>query len=106
MIGALTALVVLLLGIGATFGLILLGALLRGWVVFKLWGWFMVSALHVPAIGVATAMGLSLMVAFTTMNPNDYAEETDKKKKLGKAVASLLMPFLVLLIGYVAYLYQ
>jgi hypothetical protein len=36
-------------------------ALLRGFVVFTLWGWFLIP-LGLPAIGIAHAMGISGMV--------------------------------------------
>ena len=36
--------------------------ILRGWVLTQLWAWFVTPTLGLPALGVAAAIGLSLIV--------------------------------------------
>ncbi len=105
MTSILTAILALGLGVGLGILVILAGQLLRGYVVFKLWGWFCVPALGLPPIGIAAAIGITLLVSYLTVQEGGYVKETDRKKNLITAFNALLMPFMILLIGYVAHLY-
>jgi hypothetical protein len=70
-------------------------ALLRGYVLSQLWGWF-VQPLGAPHIGVVHAIGLSL--AAQTFLPMPSSE--------GKVKGGLLFPLLILLLGYIVHLYM
>lgn len=58
-------------------GLAIALAVLRGWVLSYLWFWFLVP-LGVPSIGVAHAMGLSLLVSLFTAGAS--SKDADKKE--------------------------
>jgi len=58
-------LAVLMIGGIAIIGIPL--ALMRGWALSVLWGWFMVPLFHLPPLAIAQAIGVGLVV--TTFSP-------------------------------------
>lgn len=65
-----------LFAIVAVGGWIVAMTLLRGWVFSLLWQWFIVPIFHLPAIGVAQAIAISLVVSHLTYQhvPNKKSE--------------------------------
>jgi len=61
-----------------TLGLVVALGVLRGWVLSYLWLWFLVPV-GVPAIGVAHAMGMSLLISLFT----SHAASRDAEMKEG-----------------------
>lgn len=51
-------------------------SILRGYVISKLWAWFIVAAFGVPGIGIAIGAGLSLLVSVLTINPKVKLNES------------------------------
>lgn len=98
--------VIKIVGIFTLFpALMLLGALWRGFVLATLWAWFMVAGLHLPAISVPLAIGLSLLVGMLTNHRTGNEIEKDRNgfEAIGySCVMSFLYPAFTLLIGYVA----
>jgi hypothetical protein len=89
--------------LAATLGLIAVGAIWNGYVLTILWGWFIAPTFGLPALSLATAIGLALVVSYLT---HQYlpkcAEEGDTWDKLGRAFWHMLMrPAFSLLIGWV-----
>lgn len=89
------------------FSFAILSIVYRGWVLTMLWGWFLVP-LGIPAISIATALGIVLIVSMFTPN-----NETKSEKKtgdisdqlaeaMGKAFAT---PTITLLIGLLVSLF-
>lgn len=68
--------------IGCVFALIwfpallVAGYLLRGWALAYLWLWFVVPFFGLPAMGIAQAIGLAIVVGFLTKE-----HDTDSKCK-------------------------
>lgn len=64
----------------------------RAFVMTRLWGWFVVP-LGLPAIGIAHAIGLSLLFGVVTLNHRFIwgkgmaLEDTEPKDHLGRAIA-------------------
>jgi len=81
-------------------------AIFGGIVVFCLWGWFVVP-LHVPAIGIAHAIGLSITakVMAGTLKV-DLENDDDLSDTLVKYGLSVLIGVLLLVMGYVIHLFM
>lgn len=92
----------------ATLGflaLIPLSAMWRGYVLTVLWAWFVMPTFGLPALGIAPAIGLALVVSFLT-HQSDAAKkpEGDFAERMATAVAyAFLLPLLVLGIGWVVH---
>jgi len=84
------------------------GAPWYGYVLSVLWAWFVVPTFHAPLIGVVTAMGISLLVHFVTYRSNAATTEDDgttTDKVVRGVFNSLVLPALVLALGYVLHLF-
>lgn len=78
---------------------------LRGYVVSKLWAWFIVPIFGLPTLSVAQAVGVSLVVTYFTYHQTPDLKSKDKKEKIEAAVVSLSQPLLTLLMGYIVHRY-
>lgn len=75
--------------------------MLRGFVLSKLWLWFLVP-LGVPAIGVALAIGIIVLVNLLTSDPNAAKDDDDKEpgaQIVGRMVTSVMMSLMAWGIG-------
>lgn len=79
-------------------GYVALHAILRGWVLSIIWGWFMVP-IGAPALGIAACIGVSL-VTHMLCGTHDYRDKTESEKKQA-AVGAFLVPLLVLGMAWV-----
>ncbi len=75
----------------------------RGFVLVKLWTWFVVPTFGLPALTMAPAIGFSLLVGFLVYQYSaaDSAAETNNKNV---AFVGVIYPLIVLVIGYVVHL--
>ncbi len=99
-----TAILALIFG---TIALVVISALWRAWVLTVLWTWFIVP-LGLPAIGIATAIGASLIVGM--FMPNQVAKKDTTMNKTD-AIANVFSvaiggPAVVLLIGWIVTLFM
>lgn len=76
---------------------------LRGYVLTVLWAWFVIPAFGLPALALAPAIGLTMIVSFLTHQSDAVKEpEGDATKCISKAFAyALVLPALVLCTGWV-----
>lgn len=93
----------------ACFGLIVLAAVaivvsavMNGYVISVLWGWFVVPLFSVPPLSVATAIGLSLAVGMLVSHSSPSNSE---KKDTGEVIVNLISqavfsPLFTLFIGW------
>ena len=75
---------------------------LRGFVLHRLWAWFVVP-LGVPAIGIAHAVGLAMLVGFLKMSQHDFDQESDDEplaRLIGQSIGYVVVYGFVLLAGY------
>lgn len=73
-----------------------IGIALRGYVLMKLWLWFVVPTLQAPVLNVVQAYGFSLIFSFLTIG---LARE--KEKKDGQSALSLMLQgTMITLFGY------
>lgn len=95
------------------------GAILDGWVLSILWGWFMVPVFHLPPITIVPAIGIVLTIGFLTQKtprpvPEEKAPRPDIEKmerefwgKLTRnVVVPWLSPFITLFFGWVVHLFM
>lgn len=73
-------------------------AVVNGFVLVHLWGWFFVPVLGLPLLSIPQAVGISLVVSFLTHQAHVEKENPDGVKVLTSA---FLRPLLALLIGWV-----
>lgn len=81
--------------------IIIAGTLLNGWIVYVMWGWFVVP-LGIVKIGVWHACGLS---AFAQLFINNKAKDLVVKER-GKNATLVITPFVILLFGYIMHLFM
>lgn len=86
------------------------GGLLRGWVLSVLWGWFIVPTFNLPALAIAPAIGLSLVVGFLTRPATDD-DERSKHRSMGERLAHAIAlaiagPLMALAMGWVVHLFM
>ena len=95
--------------------LILLGIILtplaliwRGWVLTKLWAWFVVPVFGLPALGIATAIGLSVVVGYLVYHMDDSVKvEREKWAAFGYPVSVMFLhPAIALGIGWMVTLFM
>jgi hypothetical protein len=92
-------------GLGLLTGVavwMVVGTILRGWVISILWKWFIVSAFGVPALGIAAAIGVALLVG-TMAHQYTHTEDnrTDGQKAASAVGASILAPLFLLGLGWI-----
>jgi hypothetical protein len=75
-------------------------AVLRGWVLSILWGWFIVP-LGFPALTIPAAIGLAIVISLLV--PQDFSEPSEEDKQhFGKVLRRFaLQPFYALLGGWI-----
>lgn len=86
-----------------------LQAVLRGWVICVMWGWFIVPQFMVQPLSIPSAIGFALMVTFLTGKFD--AEEKKDGRSLTERVTTLLLmslglPLFVLAMAYVVHLFM
>jgi hypothetical protein len=89
-----SSLAVVLWGMLLAVPFIVVLGILHGFVIMKLWGWFVVPTFHsAPTLHIAAAWGIGMLVSYIT-------QEHPKKDEnyMASAVAS---PFVVLLFGWI-----
>jgi hypothetical protein len=84
--------------IATPFAIALIGLLViqQAWAISVLWGWFLVP-LGLPAIGIATAIGISAILSALHQSRKSPGDEG--WKSVGKAA---LKPWFLLAIGWIA----
>ncbi len=71
--------------------------LLRGWILLLLWSWFIIP-LGAPEITLAHAIGLGIIISYSTGSKYDLREKTTEEK-IKEFVYLVFAPLFALLIG-------
>ncbi len=92
----------------AVLGLVVAGVLLaalsavvNGWVLSILWGWFMVPTFGLPALSIPAAIGVALVVHYLTSEFND-AKDPERKWYV-PLIYALTKPLCALLVGAIVH---
>jgi hypothetical protein len=80
-------------------------AIWRGYVLTILWGWFIVPTFNAPALSVATAIGIALVVGMFSTTKESNKEEKDNAL-VNYLLNGFVAPALALGIGYLITLYK
>jgi hypothetical protein len=103
-----TVISALLLLFGAMFGGFIYDVFASGFVISKLWVWFIVGTFHLAPIPLLTAAGIALLVRYLTAQlPSAMVLEQEAAAKVsGKSKAinlgtRLAYPWITLLFGYI-----
>ena len=73
-----------------------------GFVLVKLWAWFIVTTFNLPALRIPQALGLCLIAKFLTSSTSDAKE----KHSTGEAIAlSIFVPLFALFFGWIYHLF-
>jgi hypothetical protein len=80
-----------------------LGALLNGWVLSILWGWFFVP-LGIQPIRVIHAIGIGTTVSLLTSSAPRGKDEREAKEKMASSIAFLfVVPLVCIVIGWIVH---
>lgn len=82
--------------------LIAISAMLRGYVLSVLWGWFIVPTFGLPGISIPIAIGIAVILSFTTHQLNVARETQTTGDRVFNAVVH---PLFVLFIGWIVTLF-
>jgi hypothetical protein len=82
-----------------SFTLSIVEYFLNAYVLTVLWSWFIVSTFHLPALTIYAAMGLTLVVAYLTKQPDFTGQEIDDYATKMK-VYGIIRPLLALFMGW------
>lgn len=75
---------------------------LRGWVLQKLWSWFIVKQFNQPEISIPVALGVVTIIGLLTYQNNDNS----KKDAMVTITVSILTPLLALFFGWIYTLFM
>jgi len=79
---------------------ITLSSILNGWALSLLWSWFMVP-LGLPPIGIAWAIGISIVIGYlTNHNEKKKGEEVDSTHVV---IVAFMRPVFAVGIGYIVH---
>jgi len=97
--------------LGAVLGLALLiplTAILRGWVLTILWGWFVVPTFDMPQLTLAPAIGIALVVSYLTHQiSSGKKDDRAASDQIGKMIVHAIVgPLFTLLFGWVVHLFM
>ncbi len=80
-----------------------IATILRGFVLSMLWGWFLVPIFGLPTLGIAAAIGISLVSTFLTYQHVETGENTNTGKR---TAIILLHPLVALIVGAIVQMFM
>lgn len=83
------------------FAISVVATMWRGYVLSVLWAWFIVTALHAPMLGVAQAIGVSIVVALLTHQAPPKDEGEFMERMIHAIALGVLGPLVALAVGWV-----
>jgi len=75
---------------------------LSGFVLVKVWAWFVVTTFSVHPLRIPQALGLSLIAHYATSSTTDAKEKCSTGEAIGM---SIIAPLMVLFIGWIYHLF-
>lgn len=76
-----------------------LSALLGGYTLSVVWGWFIVPTFGLPILNIPSAIGIALVVGYMTKSYDNKKSEDDEI--IGAIITAFIRPFMVLGIGWI-----
>lgn len=83
-------------------------ALVNGFTLATLWAWFIIPTFGLPALGIASAIGLAMVVSFLTYQYSSKKEESDGfvEDMLKALMMSLVRAAITLAVAFVVHLFM
>jgi hypothetical protein len=72
----------------------------KGFVISKLWQWYVVAGFGLTPISVPVGMGLSMLAAILVYKPNEYVKSEEEISYFEKVAVSLIYYLLALATGF------
>lgn len=95
------------LGIVVYLVTVAIGAFWGGFVLTKLWFWFVVPTFHLPLLTLPSAIGLSLVVSYMTSRPDFSVSEQSWSKLFATLLAHVtITPLVALVFGAIVKSYM
>lgn len=88
-----------------TIALAIGSTILKGFVLTKLWAWFLVPFFGLPAIGIALAVGIATLVGLLAFQLPSFNEAENDNYLLNSIVYGYVFPLVALLVGFTASLF-
>lgn len=84
---------------------VILSYFINGFVLSKLWEWFIVTQFGIASLSVPAAIGLTIVVGLLTHQPQPAKknEESTLTETIVVILAQILAPFLTLFVGWIVY---
>lgn len=92
-------------------GIMILRTLLYGWVLTKLWAWFMVPIFGIRPLSIPEGLGIALVVGMLTVQhiPTKFKDEKNGIKLESSSTNTFggifINPLVTLLVGYIIHIY-
>jgi len=84
--------------------LAVLTTILNGWVLCRLWFWFIATTFHTSPLSIPQAIGIAIVLG--AMHPQPTQSDSEVEKGIGYHFAlAVIRPLLSLGIGYVVHLF-
>ncbi len=82
-----------------------IAAMLNGWALSVLWGWFFVPTLGLPALDIVQAIGIAMVVSYLTYQHIDTQpkDEDSTSKMIGMGVLTVARPLIAVAFGWVVH---
>ena len=81
-------------------------SLVKGFVLSKLWSWFVVPTFHIATLSIATAIGIGLIVTMLVPGSSSKGKNYGAAWMFSTAVTSIAGPFFILFVGWVVLHFQ
>jgi hypothetical protein len=89
-------------------GTLIVGAIIRGFVVVKMWEWFISGPLDMPRISIPVAIGISFLVGMFIPTSKEHEISTkdfSRSKFFSVALNALASALLVLFLGWIVHFF-
>jgi len=87
-------------------GLMVMSSIINGFVLTKLWAWFMVPAFGLPQLSIPIAIGVSMVVKYLTYQKPPESKDENNVNKIGEALGFVIFyPLITLFIGWVVHFF-
>ena len=85
-----------------------IGTVARGYVLVKLWAWFVMPVFGLPALTIGYALGIACLLNYVTAQSADYVrpERTPREAAIFSILNALLTPVLVFAFGWIVTVVQ
>jgi hypothetical protein len=85
--------------------LMVIAAILNGWGLSVLWGWFFVPTLGLPQLGVVQAIGIAMVVGYLTYQHIDTQPKDGEamEKLVNAGITSVIRPVFAVAFGWVVH---